>query len=526
MPMDIEEFRRAGYQAIDRICDFYYNLEKRNVSSAAEPGYLREALPGQLKMFLVKKRKFERRVIDHAPEQGEDFQEIADDYQKLILPGLTIWQHPSFFAYFPTASTFEGMLGDLYASSTANPGFNVSPYIPRLLLQLIFLKWDCSPACTELEAVVMDWGAKLFGLDKAFYNENATGGGVIQTTASDSVLVTVVAARSLYMRTHPDVDFSKLVVYTTTQTHSLGKKAALVLGLRAKALEVRTEDALALRGSTLQYVLEEDRKEGIHPFILIATVGTTSSGAVDNLSEIFAVAQQHPSLWIHVDAAWAGVTLACPEFRSVCYLDEINRYAHSFCINFHKWGLVNFDCSALWVRDRKYLSDALDITPEYLRTKHGEEGTVIDYRNWHLSLGRRFRSLKLWFVLRSYGVKGFQDYIRKGINLNNRFASLIDSSTELFLLTAPSFALSVFCVQAPEGVANKSGIQTILTQKLYEKLSARKDIAITKTELNGIFCVRFAVGAARTEERHIDAAFSLILEETRKVLSETSLDLR
>ncbi|KAL5524396.1 BZZ1 [Sanghuangporus sanghuang] len=476
----------AGYQAIDRICDFYYNLEKRGPAADVEPGYLRKALP------------------DHAPDQGEDFQQIADDYLSLIQPGLTVWQHPSFFAFFPTAATFEGTLGDLYATAIPNPGFN----------------WECSPACTELEAVVMDWSAKLFGLDEAFYNERGRGGGVIQTTASDSGLVAIVAARSAYTRAHPEVDISKLVIYTTTQTHSLGKKAALILGLRARALDVTLENAFSLRGTTLQAALGEDINAGLHPFALVATVGTTSSGAIDNLAEIFEVAKGYPSLWVHVDAAWAGATLACPEYRRTCYLDQINQFADSFCMNFHKWGLVNFDCSGLWVRDRSCLIDALDITPEFLRSKHSEEGTVIDYRNWHLSLGRRFRSLKIWFVLRSYGVQGFQEYIRRTISLNDRFVSLVQSSGELLLVTPPSFAISVFHVDAPANAEHKLATQNRLTQALHKRLGERRDIVVTKTVLNDIFCIRFAVGSARTEERHIDAAYTIIMNEARAVIVE------
>ncbi|OCB88259.1 hypothetical protein A7U60_g4665 [Sanghuangporus baumii] len=476
----------AGYQAIDRICDFYYNLEKRGPAADVEPGYLRKALP------------------DHAPDQGEDFQQIADDYLSLIQPGLTVWQHPSFFAFFPTAATFEGTLGDLYATAIPNPGFN----------------WECSPACTELEAVVMDWSAKLFGLDEAFYNERGRGGGVIQTTASDSGLVAIVAARSAYTRAHPEVDISKLVIYTTTQTHSLGKKAALILGLRARALDVTLENAFSLRGTTLQAALGEDINAGLHPFALVATVGTTSSGAIDNLAEIFEVAKGYPSLWVHVDAAWAGATLACPEYRRTCYLDQINQFADSFCMNFHKWGLVNFDCSGLWVRDRSCLIDALDITPEFLRSKHSEEGTVIDYRNWHLSLGRRFRSLKIWFVLRSYGVQGFQEYIRRTISLNDRFVSLVQSSDELLLVTPPSFAISVFHVDAPANAEHKLATQNRLTQALHKRLGERRDIVVTKTVLNDIFCIRFAVGSARTEERHIDAAYTIIMNEARAVIVE------
>ncbi|KDQ27987.1 hypothetical protein PLEOSDRAFT_1097003, partial [Pleurotus ostreatus PC15] len=313
--MDIEQFRKAGYQAIDRICDYYYTLQDKSVVSSVKPGYLRDSLPVE------------------APEAGEDFQKIADDYQKFIIPGLTHWQHPSFFAFFPTGCTFEGMLADLYASSTMNPGFN--------------------------------------------------------STASDSALIAVVAARSLYQRRHPSVTQSSLVIYTTTQTHSLGLKAGLILGLSVRALEVTWEDKFSLRGETLRKALEGDEREGKKPFILLATVGTTSSGAIDNVSEIGAVMKDYPDLWVHVDAAWAGVALSCPEHRESLHLNAINEHAHSFCTNFHKWGLTNFDASTLWVRDRKYLTDALDVTPPFLRSAEGDAGTVIDYRNWHLALGRR-----------------------------------------------------------------------------------------------------------------------------------------
>ncbi|TDL17217.1 hypothetical protein BD410DRAFT_816531 [Rickenella mellea] len=481
--MDIEQFRKAGYQAIDRICDFYYSLESRNVVSSVEPGYLRRALPTA------------------PPEQGEDFSKIADDYQQLIIPGLTHWQHPSFFAYFPTACTFEGILGDVYASSVSNPGFN----------------WGCSPACTELEAVMTDWAAQLLGLDNAFLNTTGVGGGVIQTSASDSVLTVVVAARSLYCKTHPGVGLDKLLLYTTSQTHSVGAKAALVLGLKERSLDVNLDDGFGLRGEALQMALDEDIKAGLHPFFIIATIGTTSSGAIDHLSEICSVAQSYPSLWIHVDAAWAGVTLACPEYREICHLDYINRYVHSFCTNFHKWGLVNFDASLLWVRNRKHLTDALDVTPQFLRTAQGDAGTVIDYRNWHLGLGRRFRSLKIWFVLRSYGAEGFRKYIRKGIDLNKVFSTWVSSSPLFELVTPPSFALTVFRMKLPPSKDHHTTSQDFLTRKLFERLSARKDIQVTQTVLHGIFCIRFAIGAERTEEKHVMAAFSLLCDEARKV---------
>ncbi|KAG1794187.1 pyridoxal phosphate-dependent transferase [Suillus plorans] len=484
--MDIEQFRRAGYQAIDRICDYYISLRDKPVSSQVEPGYLRKALPA------------------FAPTEGEDFQLIADDYQKYIIPGLTHWQHPSFFAYFPTACTFEGILAELYACSTSNPGFN----------------WSASPACTELEAVVMDWTAQLLGLDESFYNTTEVGGGVIQTSASDSALIATIAARSRYIREHPHVAMEKLVLYTTTQTHSLGKKAGLVLGLKVRALEVTAADDFALRGETLEAALKEDVDAGLHPFILVATIGTTSSGAVDRLGEIADVAKNYPFLWLHVDAAWAGVALVCPEYREACQLSAINTYADSFCTNFHKWGLINFDASCLWVRHRTHLTDALDVTPEFLRSKHGDAGTVIDYRNWHLGLGRRFRSLKFWFVLRSRGVKGFQKYITDCTKLNAKFAERIRESDQFCFVAKPFLALTVFRL-APKSLPHLTTLELNgLNRAFYSRLAARSDIAITQTDLNGVFCVRMAIGAEMTTERDIDRTLDMIEQEGRATLKE------
>jgi len=278
------------------------------------------------------------------------------------IPGFTHWQHPSFFAYFPTASTFEGMLGDLLSSSTANPGFN----------------WLASPACTELETLVMDWAAKMFGLQSVFWNANEVGGGVMQTTASDSTLTAIVAARAWYLSEHPGTSLESLVIYVTSQTHSSGLKAGMILGLRVRALDVDVAvvaDNTGLTGEGLITAVKEDHARGLHPFVFIATVGTTSSGAIDQVADIgAAIKESYPSIWLHVDAAWAGVTLACPEYRETAQLSGINEYADSLCINFHKWGLTNFDASALWVRDRRRLINALDITPEYLRTKEGDAG--------------------------------------------------------------------------------------------------------------------------------------------------------
>ncbi|KAF5317274.1 hypothetical protein D9611_004044 [Ephemerocybe angulata] len=474
--MDVEQFRKAGYAAIDRICDYFNSLEKLPVVSRVEPGYMKDLVPAE------------------APENGEDFDKIAEDYQKVIIPGLTRWQHPSFFAYFPTGCTFEGILADLYSSSVANPGFN----------------WSASPACTELEVITMDWAAKMLGLSPEFYNSSEVGGGVVQTSASDSVLVAVVAARSRYQAAHPETKMEDLVIYATTQTHSLGAKAAVVLGLQIRTIEVEWKDSYCLRGDGLRAAFEADEKLGRKPFILIGTVGTTSSGAVDNISEIAQVLKEYPDVWLHIDAAWAGVALACPEYREALYLPQINEAATSFCTNFHKWGLVNFDFSAMWVRDRKLLTEALDVTPIFLRTKQGDEGTAIDYRNWHLGLGRKFRSIKLWFVLRSYGVTGFQNHIRKGIKLNKIFSDLVEKSEILSLVTEPSLALTVFRITPPNEENYTVAAVNQLNLHFHNTLSARDDIMLTKTDLNGRICIRLAVGSSRTEETHIRQAYETI----------------
>ncbi|KAH9993713.1 pyridoxal phosphate-dependent transferase [Russula compacta] len=488
--MDIEQFRRAGYDAINRICDYYYSLREKPVVAQVKPGYLRDLIPAS------------------APQKGHEWASIADDYQRFIVPGFTHWQHPSFFAYLPAASTFEGTLGDLLSSSTANPGFN----------------WFASPACTELEAVVMDWAAKMFGLHSAFWNANEVGGGVIQTTASDSALTAIVVARTRYLNEHPGTTLESLVIYVTTQTHSFGKKAGMILGLRVRALDVDINvatDNTGLTGEGLRTAVKEDHARGLYPFVLIATVGTTSSGAIDQVADIGAttVKKIYPSIWIHVDAAWAGVTLACPEYRETAQLPGINEYADSLCINFHKWGLINFDASTLWVRERRRLIDALDVTPEYLRTKEGDAGIVTDYRNWHLSLGRRFRSLKLWFVLRSFGVEGFQKHVRKCISLNNSFSEYIRASPIFELVTPPSFALTVFRLLPGSGGSTEEleHVNT-LNRAFYSDLQSRPNLVLTHTSLGGVFCMRLAVGATRTEQSDIDNAWAIIKEVGESVL--------
>ncbi|KAJ9100086.1 hypothetical protein QFC19_005766 [Naganishia cerealis] len=554
--MDIEAFRKAGYQAVDAICDYYTKIREMPVNSTVEPGYLVKLLP------------------DHAPEKGEEFSVIAKDFQEQIMPGITHWQHPSFFAFFPSITNFESILADMYATSVSNPGFN----------------WNCSPACTELEMVVMDWAAKLFGLESVFHGSSGAGGGIILGSASEACLTVAVAARERCLRilTEEAVtskgiqgngktvkDLARgtgimtgangarvkatqvvipeelrarctpnMVMYGSTHTHSIGKKAAIILGLHFRALPTYRKDEYALRADTVRQALEEDTQKGLIPFMLstfsaefilglpqhlssgespsVATIGTTNTGTIDHIAEIGAVLKDFPTTFLHIDAAWGGVCLALPELRQTLQLDAINTYAHSFSTNFHKWGLVAFDATALWVRDRELLTSALDVTPAYLRTAQGDSGSVIDYRNWQLALGRRFRSLKVWFVLRSYGVEGYQKHLRGGLEMANLLEKMIQGSPDFELLVPKSLALLVFRYHPSDRQYSQSELND-LNKQLHATLASRGDIILTQTVLpaddgeEGTFCIRFALGNARTEEQDVIHAWNLVVRLAREL---------
>ncbi|KAK0537224.1 hypothetical protein OC834_000886 [Tilletia horrida] len=524
--LDIEGFRRAGYAAVDAICDYYAKLDELPVQAQVEPGFLKKQLP------------------ESAPQEGEEWSVIDRDFHQIIMPGMTHWQSGMFAAYFPANATFEGSLADLYCSSVSNPGFN----------------WACSPSVTELELITVDWWAKLLGLCSAFqsHSPDARGGGVIHGSASEVCITIAIAAReralSHLAEAYPPptssdavkvddaaanglehgiaADFavakwrgeltSRLVLYATTQTHSIASKAALVLGLCFRALEVKAEDAYALRAETLKAALEEDTKAGRVPFLLVLTVGTTSSGAVDNITEVVEVSRNYPNLWLHIDAAYAGVALALPELRQSSHLDAINAHADSFSTNAHKWGLVQFDCSPVHVKDRAALAGALTITPEYLRTRHGDAGNVMDLRNMQLSLGRRFRSLKLWFVLRSFGIKGLQQHLRNSMSCAKLFEKIMHEHGKPFEFVAPPrWALVVFRLN-PEGVSGPSTELDDLNRRFMDNLNARSaELTLTQTILPEVgFCIRYVVGSPRVREDHVLRAFKIIKECSEQTLAK------
>ncbi|GAA5896560.1 hypothetical protein JCM6882_005728 [Rhodosporidiobolus microsporus] len=498
--MDREQFRKAGYAAVDRICDYFENLEGYDVVPKVAPGDTAKL------------------IADSAPEEGEAWETIAKDFDRIILPGITHWQHPNFFAYFPANTTFECILADMYAGAVSNPGFN----------------WLCSPACTELESVTMDWVAKLLALDPSFYNESKVGGGVIQGSASESCLTICIAARERFLRLHPGTPAGDLVIVATTQTHSLGAKAALVLGLGFHAIETKAEDDWALRGDALRSELEKLEAAGKKPFVLIATLGSTSTGAIDNIAEITQVTADYPSLFLHVDAAWGGVFMALPECRKEAYWDAINAPAssaakdkasqegegaicaggevHSFCTNLHKSGLVTFDASCLWVRDRTLLTTALDITPPFLRTPQASAGLVTDFRNYSIGLGRRFRSLKIWFTLRSYGTSGFVKHLRRLNDLAALLEEQVPTGLEgVELFTPRRFALVVLRLRSTLPSSAENGLagapllayENALNASLIRLANADHSIMLTPTTVGGIECVRVALGSPTVEERHV-----------------------
>jgi aromatic-L-amino-acid decarboxylase len=469
--MTPDEFRRHGHAVVDWIADYHSRIESFPVLSQAKPGQIRASLPA------------------NPPKQGESFEALLKDVEKLILPGITHWQSPNFFAYFPSNASGPGILGDLLSSGLGVQG----------------MLWSTSPACTELETHVLDWLVPMLGLPEKFLSSN-TGGGVIQDTASSAALCALLAARerATNYRSNQEGCNGRIVAYASTQTHSSLEKAAMIAGIGVHNLRlIGVDDNFAMRPELLAQQVDADKRNGLTPCFVCATVGTTSSNAMDPIAEIAKVCRQH-NLWLHVDAAMSGTAALCAEFR---HLQNGVEFADSYNFNPHKWMFTNFDCNCFWVADRKALIQTLSILPEYLRNQATESGAVIDYRDWHIQLGRRFRSLKLWFVIRHYGVEGLQHHIRRHVELAQQFASWVRDDSR-FELAAP-VPLNLVCFRHKAGdVAN----QTIM-----ERLNRSGDLFLTHTKLNGKFTLRLCVGQTNTEARHVEQAWKRTCAEAEKL---------
>ncbi|MFU8854272.1 pyridoxal-dependent decarboxylase [Micromonospora sp. SL1-18] len=463
--MDPEEFRRAGHAVVDWIADYWKTVGQRPVTSQDPPGTVAAALPAG------------------PTEQGEPVEAVLADLDRIVAPGLTHWQHPGFFGYFPANTSGPSVLGDLVSSGLGVQG----------------MLWATGPACTELETVLLDWLAGLLDLPERF-RSTGPGGGVIQDSASSATLVATLGAlhRASKGRWRSDGIDRRYRAYTSTQGHSSIEKAARIAGLGAdgvRAIEVDPATQ-AMRPAALRAAIEADLAVGVVPAIVVATIGTTSTTAVDPLPEISAICAEY-GVWLHVDAAYAGAAAVCPELR---WSHTGVEYADSYCFDPHKWLLTGFDCDAFWVADRGELIEALTVMPEFLRNAATESGAVIDYRDWQVPLGRRFRALKLWFVLRWYGVEGLRAHIRSGVALADRFAARV-AADDRFELAAPH-PFSLVCFRLTVGDEASA--------ELLRRVNATGRVLLTHTRIEGRYALRLAVGSPLTTEQHVDEAWDLL----------------
>ncbi len=462
--MSMEDFRRHGKEMIDRIADYYENVAQYPVQSQVKPGEIAASLPAAV------------------PSQGEDFTAIVADVEQKILPGITHWQSPHFHAYFPANTSGPAILGDLLSSGLGVQG----------------MLWSTSPACTEVETRVMDWLADLLALpDK--YRSTASGGGVLQDTASSAVLCALLAARERdsSQRSNREGCDGRQVAYCSTQTHSSLEKAMGIAGLgRANLRQIATDENFALDADRLAAQIKTDKAAGLRPIFVCATLGTTSSNALDPIAAIGRLCNEE-GLWFHVDAAMSGTAVLCPEYR---YLHDGIEYSDSYCFNPHKWMFTNFDCSCFWVADRTALLNALSILPEYLLNEATQSGAVFDYRDWQVPLGRRFRALKLWFVLRYYGVEGLQYHIRRHIELTRLLAEWITADDNFEMVAPAPFNLICF--------RHRGGDE--LNKRLMDELNGSGKIFLTHTKLNNRFVLRLCIGQSHTELEHVEQAWRLI----------------
>ena len=469
--MDKEEFRKFGHQFIDWVADYLNEIDKFPISSPLKPGDVRRALPFQ------------------PPQKGESMESLFRDFQDIILPGIAHWQHPSWFAYFPAHNSPPSILAELL---TAGMG-------------AICMSWKTSPAATELEELVLDWLRQMIGLPQGM-------AGVIQDTASTATLVALLTARekATGFESNRRGLTKPLLLYTSEEAHSSVVKGAKIAGFGSENIHyIPTDKNFAMRPSELEKAVEADKNQGLNPICVVATLGTTSSTAIDPLVQIGKICKKY-RLWFHVDTAFAGTAAILPEKR---WMMEGTEYADSFVFNPHKWMLTNFDCSAYYVKDPSALIQTFEIHPEYLKT--GVDSEVKNYRDWGIQLGRRFRALKLWFVIRSYGVEGLQKIVRKHIRLAQMFRDWVKEDGR-FELMAP-VNLSLVCFRLNDG--RKEEELDKLNKEFLERINATGKMFLTQTTLRGRYILRMAIGSRTTEERHVRKAWELMKSQATEILN-------
>ena len=470
--MTPEQFRRHGHEVVDWIADYWARVGSLPVRSQVSPGDVRAGLP------------------DRAPEQAEPFSAVLADLDRVVMPGITHWQHPGFFGYFPANTSGPSVLGDLVSAGLGVQG----------------MSWVTSPAATELEQHVMDWLAGLLGLPESF-RSTGSGGGVVQDSSSGANLVALLAAlhrASGGATVRYGVEPDRATVYVSSETHSSMEKAVRIAGLGTDSVRIVEVDGdLAMNPASLAARLQRDVARGYRPVLVCATVGTTSTTAIDPLAAIGRICQEF-GVWLHVDAAYAGVSAVVPELRD---LQAGVEWADSYTTDAHKWLLTGFDATLFWVADRAALTGALSILPDYLRNPATDAGAVVDYRDWQIPLGRRFRALKLWFVLRWYGAEGLRAHIRGHVALAQELAGWA-AADERFDVVAPH-PLSLVCLR-PRWPADVDA--DVATMTLLERLNDGGEVFLTHTTVRREPVLRVAVGSPATTRTHVERVWTLLTE--------------
>jgi aromatic-L-amino-acid decarboxylase len=464
--MTPEEFRRSGRQLVDLIADYLETVGERRIVPDLAPGDVRAMLP------------------EHPPTEAQPWEAVLADIDRVVLPGITHWQHPKWFAYFPANTTYSSILGELLSAGLGVQG----------------MSWITSPACTEIETLMLDWMQELLALPARFRSTSDHGGGVIQGSASEAVLVAILAARwrATGGRVNADGDTTLLTAYATSQANSSVEKGLRVAGIGTDRIRiVEHDDGFAMRADALAGAIADDVAAGLTPFFVCTTHGTTSSMAFDPTPDVAALCVEH-AIWLHVDGAMSGIAALAPEHR---WVNDGVELADSYCTNAHKWMGVNFDCTLFWTADRRALLGALSILPEYLRSTAAESGRAIDYRDWQVPLGRRFRALKLWFTIRLDGVASVQERIRRDVTLAQELAGRIIAD-DRFEVVAPH-PLNLVCLRV-------RGDDDGPTDALIERLNADGEFHVTRTVLDGRSVLRVSIGARTTERSHVEALWSAI----------------
>ena len=457
--MSPEEFRKNGYAVVDWIATYMEEVEKYSVLPSVEPGDIAALMP------------------DQAPETPEAFGELLADLDRVVMPGITHWQSPNWFAYFPANTSPPSILAEFVAAGLGVQG----------------MLWSTSPAATEVEMRVLDWLVDMLDLPQV-WKSDGPGGGVIQMSASDATHAMLAVAR------HQRRDSARtedMVVYVSDQAHSSIEKGCTVAGI-GHCRKIEVDSAFAMDVACLEARVAADVSVGLMPIAIVSAVGTTATTAVDPIRAVDAVAKQY-KMWHHVDAAYAGTAMVCPEFRHL--QDGVER-VDSYTFNPHKWMMVNFDCNVLWVADRAPLIDTMSILPPYLRNQASDSGAVVDYRDWHVPMGRRFRALKLWWVIRSYGVEGIRSLVRRHVHLAEGFAAWVEADSRFELFAPNPFSLVCF-----SHVAGNDA-----TKRLATALNASGKVAVTPSVIDDRMFIRVSIGQTHTDEVHLRRLQALINE--------------